>query len=44
MNKKAFWKKVEENYNQVKKWSKWKRLITISAATAETGMYQNETK
>lgn len=34
-----FWKFVSNNYKTVKKWSKWKQLIIISAYTASTGKF-----
>lgn len=36
-----FWKRVSDNYKEVKKWPKWKQLITISAITASTGKFNS---
>lgn len=39
MTKKSFNKITKKNYNTVKKWSKWKQKIIISAKTAESGKF-----
>jgi len=35
----SFWKTARENYEEVKKWPKWKQKIAISAKTASTGQF-----
>ena len=38
----SFWKKVEENYDEVKKWPKWKQRYIITSEAAKTGRYIQE--
>lgn len=39
MNKKAFLKRISDNYKIFEKWPKWMQLITISSSTASSGKF-----
>lgn len=43
-DKKEFWAMAKANYEEVKKWPKWKQKIIISAHTASTGQFNMSEK